>query len=69
VSEGATVIVEVSFEMPGAGPVPMAVIVQARLVYVIHGSSDICQCGLEFRAFAEGRELLENYMRERGAAG
>jgi hypothetical protein len=69
VSECATVIVEASFEVPGADPAPMSVIVQARLVYVIHSSSDICQCGLEFRAFAEGEELLENYLRERGAAG
>lgn len=69
VTEGAAVTVEVCFEVPAAGAVSSTVIVLARNVYVIQSSSDIYQCGLEFKVFAEGEDALVNYLHERGVAG
>lgn len=69
VTEGAGITVEVCFEVPATDAGSLAVIVLARNVYVIQSSSENYQCGLEFKFFAEGEDVLVNYLHERGVAG
>lgn len=63
------VLVEISFGIPDAGAGTSPVIVQARTVYLIHNDADIYQCGVEFREFAAGETLLEDYLHQRRAGG
>ena len=69
VAEGVGITVEVCFEVPATDAGSLAVIVLARNVYVIQSGSEIYQCGLEFKFFAEGEDVLVNYLHERGVAG
>jgi len=69
VTEGTGITVEACIEMPATDGGSLTVIVLARNVYVIQSSSELYQCGLEFKVFAEGEDVLVNYLHERGSTG
>lgn len=63
------VLVEISFGIPDEGAGGSPVIVQARTVYLLHNDADIFQCGVEFRVFAAGEDLLDDYLHQRRTGG
>lgn len=53
-ADGQPGTVQVCFTIPADGAGDVAVMVQARAVYVVHVHDDTYHCGLEFRLFLKG---------------
>lgn len=61
-------IVEICFDVPARNAADMPVVIQARIVHVTCNEEGNYMCGVEFRIFAEGEQVLIDYLHTRGVA-
>lgn len=59
-------IVEICFDVPVHGDTDMPIVVQARAAYIIDDNNGNYMCGVEFKVFAEGEQVLEDYLYSKG---
>ena len=59
-------LVEIYFDVPACNAADMPVVVQARVVHLIDNEEGQYMCGVEFKVFAEGEQVLADYLRTRG---
>ena len=61
-------VVEICFDVPASNVADMPVVVQARIVHVLCNDEGNYLYGVEFRKFAEGEQVLIDYLHTRGVA-
>lgn len=59
-------LTQMRFSVPDDGGTSLQVIVQARVVYVVHMHADSYRCGLEFRQFVEGEAAFTSCLHASG---